>query len=201
MRKGQFEILEEATQWVRPDPYLVSHTLTDWSARVRAAGALRTIRCIRRQELAPAHASCVRLRVLVFHPDDQDGQELIGQLSRIGCQVKAFWPPLDKLTEEADLIFFAMRPEILTVDLPWLRKEGLPPMIAVVNYENPVIVEAVLRLNAYGVIASPVKSFGLLTAIVVAVNQAENSAQREKYVVRLEQRLAPSARSPKPRRS
>ena len=106
------------------------------------------------------------LRVLVFHPDDQDGQELIGQLGRIGCQVKAFWPPLDKLPEEADLIFFAMRPEILSMELPWLRKEGLPPMIPVVNYENPVIVEAVLQLNAYGVIASPVKSSGLLTAIV-----------------------------------
>jgi AmiR/NasT family two-component response regulator len=129
------------------------------------------------------------LRVLVFHPDDQDGQELIGQLGRIGCQVKAFWPPLDKLTEEADLIFFAMRPEILSMDLPWLRKEGLPPMIPVVNYENPVIVEAVLQLNAYGVIASPVKSSGLLTAIAVAVNQAEKARTREKYVGRLEQRL------------
>ena len=129
------------------------------------------------------------LRVLVFHPDDQDGQELIGQLGRIGCQVKAFWPPLDKLTEEADLIFFAMRPEILSMDLPWLRKEGLPPMIPVVNYENPVIVEAVLQLNAYGVIASPVKASGLLTAIAVAVNQAEKTRTREKYVGRLEQRL------------
>lgn len=129
------------------------------------------------------------LRVLVFHPDDQDGQELIGQLGRIGCQVKAFWPPLDKLPEEADLIFFAMRPEVLSMDLPWLRKEGLPPMIPVVNYENPVIVEAVLQLNAYGVIASPVKSSGLLTAIAVAVNQAEKARTREKYVGRLEQRL------------
>jgi AmiR/NasT family two-component response regulator len=129
------------------------------------------------------------LRVLVFHPDDQDGQELIGQLGRIGCQVKAFWPPLDKLPEEADLIFFAMRPEILSMDLPWLRKEGLPPMIPVVNYENPVIIEAVLQLNAYGVIASPVKSSGLLTAIAVAVHQAEKSRTREKYVGRLEQRL------------
>lgn len=129
------------------------------------------------------------LRVLVFHPDDQDGQELIGQLGRIGCQVKAFWPPLDKLTEEADLIFFAMRPEVLSMDLPWLRKEGLPPMIPVVNYENPVIVEAVLQLNAYGVIASPVKASGLLTAIAVAVNQAEEARTREKYVRRLEQRL------------
>ena len=62
-------------------------------------------------------------------------------------------------------------------------------MIAVVTYENPVIVEAVLRLNAYGVIASPVKSFGLLTSMVVAVNQAEN-AEGAHNVARLEQRLA-----------
>jgi branched-chain amino acid transport system substrate-binding protein len=32
---GQFDILEEAQSWVRPDPYLVSHTLQDWSARPR----------------------------------------------------------------------------------------------------------------------------------------------------------------------
>ena len=32
---GQFDILEETRHWVRPDPYLVSHTLQDWSARVR----------------------------------------------------------------------------------------------------------------------------------------------------------------------
>jgi branched-chain amino acid transport system substrate-binding protein len=33
--RGQFDILEETRHWVRPDPYLVSHTLQDWSARVR----------------------------------------------------------------------------------------------------------------------------------------------------------------------
>jgi len=32
---GQFEILEQARTWVRPDPYLVSHTLEDWSVRVK----------------------------------------------------------------------------------------------------------------------------------------------------------------------
>ncbi len=33
--QGQFEIVEEARRWVRPDPYLVSHTLQDWSANMR----------------------------------------------------------------------------------------------------------------------------------------------------------------------
>ena len=37
-RAGQFDIVEEARQWVRPDPYLVSHTLQDWSARSRLQG-------------------------------------------------------------------------------------------------------------------------------------------------------------------
>lgn len=32
---GQFDILDEAKTWVRPDPYLVSHTLQDWSARAQ----------------------------------------------------------------------------------------------------------------------------------------------------------------------
>jgi branched-chain amino acid transport system substrate-binding protein len=33
--RGQFDIIEEATSWVRPDPYLVEHTLKDWSSTVR----------------------------------------------------------------------------------------------------------------------------------------------------------------------
>jgi branched-chain amino acid transport system substrate-binding protein len=32
--QGRFDILEEAATWVRPDPYLVDHTLQDWSVRV-----------------------------------------------------------------------------------------------------------------------------------------------------------------------
>jgi len=32
--RGQFDVLEEATTWVRPDPYLVDHKLQDWSVQV-----------------------------------------------------------------------------------------------------------------------------------------------------------------------
>lgn len=130
------------------------------------------------------------LNAVVFHPEDQDGQEVIGQLHRIGCRVQAFWPPLEKLPPEADVVFLAVRPEVLSMDLPWLRRESTPPVIAVVTYENPVLVEAVLALDAYGVIASPVKSFGLLTTMVVAINQAQRAREREKMLERAEQRLA-----------
>ena len=35
---GQFDILEQVERPVRPDPYLVSHSLQDWSARSRLTG-------------------------------------------------------------------------------------------------------------------------------------------------------------------
>jgi branched-chain amino acid transport system substrate-binding protein len=35
-RDGQFEILHEAAHAIRPDPYLVNHSLEDWSSKVRA---------------------------------------------------------------------------------------------------------------------------------------------------------------------
>ncbi len=130
------------------------------------------------------------LRVLLIHPDDADGQELNAQLQRIGCQVKAAWPPMDRLAEDADIVFFAMRPEVMLQEPQWVKRDDAPPVIAVVNYENPTIIEAVLRLNAVGVIASPVKSFGLLTSIVLARHVAQAAREREKYVARLEQRLA-----------
>lgn len=130
------------------------------------------------------------IRVVVFHPEDQDGQELLAQLGRIGCQTKAFWPPLEKLPAETDLVFFSMQPEVLSMDLPWVSRADSPPVVPVVAYENPVIVEAVLKLNAFAVITSPVKSLGVLTSILVAVNQAERAKDRENYIARLERRLA-----------
>src|SRR5689334_19418900 len=82
------------------------------------------------------------MNVVVFHPEDQDGQEVIAQLHRIGCRVQAYWPPLEKLPPDVDVVFLAVRPEVLSIDMPWLRRDSAPPVIAVVTYENPVLVEA-----------------------------------------------------------
>jgi AmiR/NasT family two-component response regulator len=61
-----------------------------------------------------------------------------------------------------------MRPETLSIDFPWVGTSTSPPVIPVVTYENPSTIEAVLRLNAFAAIPSPVRSFGLLTALRLA---------------------------------
>ena len=108
------------------------------------------------------------LRVAVLHPDDQDGQQLTQQLQRIGCQVQAFWPPVPTLPEGIDVVFLAVHPEITQLEFDWVKCENPPTCIAIVTYENPTIVETVLRIGAKAVLPAPVRSFGLLSALVIA---------------------------------
>jgi AmiR/NasT family two-component response regulator len=108
------------------------------------------------------------LKVAVIHPDDADGQQLTQQLQRIGCQVQAFWPPVQTLPAGIDIAFMAVRPDIIGLQFEWTQRDDAPAVIAVVTYENPTIVEAVLGLGARAVLPSPVRSFGLLSALVLA---------------------------------
>jgi AmiR/NasT family two-component response regulator len=130
------------------------------------------------------------LKVVVIHPQDQDGDELLAQLQRIGCDVEVFWPGLDCLPANTGLVLMAVRPETLSMNFPWLGTSTSPPVIPVVTYENPITIEAVLRLNAFSTIPSPVRSFGLLTAIAVALTQFKASRMRDRYIDRLEQKQA-----------
>lgn len=109
-----------------------------------------------------------QLKIAVIHPDDSDGRLLTQQLQRIGCQVQAFWPPVQVLPEGIDIAFMAVRPDIVGLQFEWARSEDAPTVIAVVAYENPTIIEAVLGLKAKAVLPSPVRSFGLLSALVLA---------------------------------
>jgi AmiR/NasT family two-component response regulator len=63
-------------------------------------------------------------------------------------------------------------------------------VIPVMTYENPITIEAVLRLNAFSTIPSPVHPFGVRTAIAVALTQLKASRMRERYIERLEQKQA-----------
>ena len=129
------------------------------------------------------------LKVAVFHPDDADGVQLTQQLQRIGCQVQAFWPPMPVLPAGLDVVFLAVRPDSIDFGYEWARGDECPTVIAVLTYENPTIVEAALHLGATAVLPSPVRSFGLLSTLVVA-RQADlaNKAQA-KRVRKLEAKM------------
>lgn len=129
------------------------------------------------------------LRVCVFHPRDQDGQGLTRQLERIGCQVQAFWPPLPTLPEGVDVVFMALSPDMLDADFSWFRLDDGPPVIAVIAYENPTIIEAVLRVGAVATVTSPVRSLGLLPVLVLARDLHGTIRKQKKRILQLEAKL------------
>jgi len=129
------------------------------------------------------------LRVAVLHPDDSDGLLLTQQLQRIGCQAQAFWPPPSTLPETTDAIFVAVRPDTMHGDLSWRTPDMRAALIAIVNYENPTIVQTVLELGAHAVMPSPVRSFGVLSTLVVARGIQYKMAHQLKQIRKLESRL------------
>lgn len=135
-----------------------------------------------------------RLRVAVLHPDDADGLQLTQQLQRIGCQVQAFWPPCPTLPEGTDVVFLAVQPETAHLEFEWARVENAPTCIAVVNYENPTIVETVLRLGAKAVLPAPVRSFGLMSALVIARSLNNEIQGHVRRIQKLEAKLTGARR-------
>lgn len=129
------------------------------------------------------------LRVCVFHPNDPDREELTRQLHRIGCQAQAFWPPPSMPPPETNLVFVAVYPDLPKQGYGWCRDKDAPPVIAVVNYESPTTIGQVMRLGARGVITVPVRSFGLLSAMVLALETVSELKELRNRVVRLEEKL------------
>lgn len=80
-------------------------------------------------------------RVMVFHPKDADGELLAQQLQRIGCQVVTIWPPLADLPNTVDVVFCAVGPDHAALKCNWMRADPVVPVIAIIGYENPTVVE------------------------------------------------------------
>lgn len=128
-------------------------------------------------------------RVMVFHPKDSDGEMLAQQLQRIGCQVLTMWPPLPELPDTVDVVFCAVRPDHAAVKCVWMGGEPSIPVIAIINYENPTVVDAALRMGAQAVLVSPVRSAGILSSLAMAKHAHAELRELRRRAVRLEQKL------------
>lgn len=128
-------------------------------------------------------------RVMVFHPKDSDGEMLAQQLERIGCQVITMWPPLPDLPDTVDAVFCAVRPDHAAMRCHWMGGDSIVPLIAIIDYENPTVVDAALRMGAMAVLISPVRSAGILSSLALAKSMHAQLRETRRRVARLEQKL------------
>ncbi|XBS70132.1 ANTAR domain-containing protein [Acerihabitans sp. KWT182] len=128
------------------------------------------------------------MRVVVYHPHDEDGKTLTDHLRRMGLQVRAFWPIPDEAPTDADLIFLALQPENREPDVAWLAENRIP-LITIITYENPTFIDQSLRLGSQSTINTPIRVSGLLSAIIFAFYLSKQTRQLTDRIDRLEKKL------------
>ncbi len=127
-------------------------------------------------------------RVLVIHPRDAEGEALIDQLKRIGCNVDGVWPPPAAIPPDIDTVFQFVEGSEETA-FPACSNEHSPTLVAIVDYENPTILKRLLDSNAHGVVNKPIRSFGILSSLVLARSLRGYTRRLEGKVQKLEETL------------
>lgn len=106
-------------------------------------------------------------KVLVIHPRDDDGAALVDHLKRLGCEVRAAWPAPAAIPVDIDAVFVQVG-ETTVEDLASLLETANTAVIAIVTYESPTSLKAVIDLNAHGVLTKPLRQLGVLTQFALA---------------------------------
>src|SRR5712675_2821010 len=127
-------------------------------------------------------------RVLVVHPRDVEGDALIDQLKRIGCNVRGMWPPPAELPNDVDTVFHLVETAETPAFVASASEDG-PTFVAIVDYENPTVLKRLLDSNAHGVVNKPIRSFGILSSLVLARSLRGYTRRLEGKVQKLEETL------------
>ena len=69
------------------------------------------------------------------------------------------------------------------------RRTSGPTFVAIVDYENPTVLRRLLDSNAHGVINKPIRSFGILSSLVLARSLRGYTRRLEGKVQKLEETL------------
>jgi AmiR/NasT family two-component response regulator len=127
-------------------------------------------------------------KVIVIHPRDREGEDLSRQLQRIGCQVQAVWPKPASLGTPADAVFFLLDSE-QPLAMPWRTADTSAALIAILDYENPTMLKALLDANTHGVLIRPIRPVGVLSTLVLALSLRGYETRLIHKVAKLEETL------------
>lgn len=130
------------------------------------------------------------LNVLVLHPRDADADDLIQQINRIGCNVDALWPIPEEMPGNVDLVIAEIKEAISTeMQRLLLRREDGPPLVGIIAYENPSVLQGLIDLNVHAVLNKPLRAFGVMSAILMARRNWHELQENIRKKTKLSQKL------------
>lgn len=129
------------------------------------------------------------LRALVIHEDDGNRQVLVNVLGRLGLTVRAINPQDPALPDalaDSDILLADM----IVEGLPPRSAPHSLPCIALIGSEAPSQLARVVAQGCASHIMKPIRSSGVFTALLLAVNEHDQRQKADQEISGLRQRMA-----------
>lgn len=132
------------------------------------------------------------LQIIVINPPGDVSDALVLQLIRIGCSVRHFWPPPERLDMQIDLIFTGIFQNNYHEKISELIISGdmHTTVVALVEYESPAVLSQILELACHAVIVQPMDSHKVLPVLVSARRNSEEIIKLKQKNALLLERLS-----------
>jgi AmiR/NasT family two-component response regulator len=131
-----------------------------------------------------------QMQVGLCHPLGAECRLISQQLERLGMSYQQVWPPVMSNLLSVDLVVLALVPEaFIKIDQALLQTLKNKIVVSVLQFESPTVLDLACQLNSSALLFSPVKPFGVLSSIVLAVNQHKVREDLLKRIHKLEGRV------------
>lgn len=131
-----------------------------------------------------------QMQVGLCHPLDAECRLISKQLERLGMPYQQVWPPVISDLLSVNLVVLSLVPEaFIKIDKALLNLLKNKIVVSVLKFESPMVLDLSCQLNSASLLFSPVKPFGVLSAIVLAVNQHKVRQDLLKRISKLEGRI------------
>lgn len=132
-------------------------------------------------------------KILLLMPEGENRTKMEQQIRRIGCRLHAQWPPPEQIDSVYQVVILGLT-SVIEKDQAFHWDVSNPPaaLVLVVDYENPLVLQYSLSLNAQAIIALPFHPMGVLSNLLLSLQEYKQIRSMLKTIRNLELKLSAS---------
>jgi AmiR/NasT family two-component response regulator len=136
----------------------------------------------------PPYIDFRRLRMVVAHPRDHDGELLIRHLQRLGGRVDSLWPPSAQLDRDVDVLLCLVDASARAL-LDAATAQAGPAVVGIIDPRQASSLRLLHEATPHAVINRPIDPAALVPNLVVARNNLRYQSRQLSKVAKLEETL------------
>tara|TARA_R110001583_G_scaffold130834_1_gene282570 strand:- start:72478 stop:73104 length:627 start_codon:yes stop_codon:yes gene_type:complete len=131
--------------------------------------------------------------ILLVMPESESRTKIEQQIRRIGFPLKTKWPPPKEIEPNYQVVMLGLTPIIENEhDFHWNVENPPAALVLIVDYENPLVLQYSLSLNAQAIIGLPFHPLGMLSNLLLSLQEYKQTRAMLKTIRNLESKVTAS---------